>query len=221
MSCSRNLCTLYTQNVSHNQQQPARLWHQCGGVWKGGMPRYRWKVWQNPFKPLKNSSTYFAFLHSLNEGISPFWFCFPSCRCRCRCSATNFSVTCYDPRHQQQQTARTTTSSSTTTIHNASHALAQSALLRLAVSFPFLRPCGGIKGFAAYQVINIYNGNNRCGSQTDLQPSWTSNYNLQQNAVSLNSPSPRPDHFGRNFFGKLINLLPKCGSCRRSALLLN
>lgn len=193
MSCSRNLCTLYTQNVSHNQQQPAHLWHQCGGVGKGGMPRYRWKVWQNPFKPLKNSSTYFAFLHSLNEGISPFWFCFPSCRCRCRCSATNFSVTCYDPRHQQQQqqqTARTTTSSSTTTIHNASHALAQSALLRLAVSFPFLRQCGGIKGFAAYQVINIYNGNNRCGSQTDLQPSWTSNYNLQQNAVSLNLPPP-------------------------------
>lgn len=30
MSCSRNLCTLYTQNVSHNQQQPTHLWHRTG-----------------------------------------------------------------------------------------------------------------------------------------------------------------------------------------------
>lgn len=37
-----NLCTLYTQNVSHNQHQPAHLWQRMErGRWRTGMPRYR------------------------------------------------------------------------------------------------------------------------------------------------------------------------------------
>lgn len=76
MSCSQLMHVVYTN--CQPQPAPARPFVAATGRgeirWRMGLPRYRWKVWQNPFKPLKNSSTYFAFLHSLNEGISPFWF---------------------------------------------------------------------------------------------------------------------------------------------------
>lgn len=115
--------------------------------------RSRWKVWQNPFKPLKNSSTYFAFLHSLNEGISPFWFCFLSC------SGVNFLRLAL--RAQRSPF-------STPFLYLSCHCLA--------ISFPLLRPCGGIKGFTAYQVINIYKRQKQKLHQQWLTTSWTSNW---------------------------------------------